>query len=63
MSINRITYFTDDYEINIRKYGSKWHLQVMTGIAATKHVETKEFDSLPLATGYVRDKYAGGIEV
>lgn len=63
MSINRITYFTDNFEINIRKYGIKWHLQVMAGNASTRHVETREFSNLSQATEYVRENYAGGFEI
>lgn len=63
MSINRISYYTDNHEINLRKNGFSWHLQVMEGPASTKHVETLEFESLSSATKYVRDKYSGGVEV
>lgn len=63
MSINRITCFTDKFEINIRKYGTGWHVQVMAGPASTRHVETVEFHSLSKAIEYVRENYAGGIEI
>lgn len=58
MDINSAIFQTETHHILVKKiYLGDWYLQVMTGIANTTHVETKEFSTYKQAVDYAFETY------
>lgn len=58
MALNSAVFENAEYKIVVKRmYGGSWYVQVMTGMAGSKHVETTDFGTYDESIDYIFEKY------